>query len=172
LRDIPPQLRPFVTAVHHEFQELGVPDRRTVDHDIADVGLELRELVVPAERNDVEIGPEHHRSPTDRDGPRRHRAVEAVGRHRLRSPFVIEGELLEDVLQGLLVHQLVLDGDLEDPAALGKRITVRAIGDRFDRVPQLPADPIAVLDDLFDRRPLGRRFVGIDSHRVDPALEE
>ena len=70
------------------------------------------------------------------------------------------------------MHQLVLDGNLENSAALGERVIVRTISDRLDSAQEFLADPVTVLDDLNDRRPLGKRLVPVDSHRVNPALEK
>jgi len=70
------------------------------------------------------------------------------------------------------VHQLVLDGDLEDPPVVGPRIAAGSLGHIVHRREQLVSNPIAIVDDLVGRGPLGGGLVAIDPHGIDPAFEE
>jgi hypothetical protein len=80
--------------------------------------------------------------------------------------FLVEGQLVDHVEQRLLMHQLVLEHHPHDlmPRAWECRI--------LESGPQSCPDLVTVGFDLVPRRPGVPRNVGIDTHRIDPPLEE
>ena len=153
---VQPELGALVAAVLEKLDILAGPNRCAVDHETLDLERELGKLVVPAEWNSIKVCTHHHRPRADLDGGRGCRPIDPQRRQLPGPPFVIVRQLLKEVLQGFLVHELVFDRHLEDASLVRKRITIGTVRDRIDRIQQLLPHPIAILEDLCDRWPFGR----------------